>query len=93
MGFKTGLIVGLGVGYVLGAKAGRERYDQLKETWDELSDNPRLREAIGKGRGAVGSGMRAGLHAVEGGVEKAAGAVRKRLGEEGEPEAQSEPSD
>jgi hypothetical protein len=27
--FKTGLIVGLAVGYYYGAKAGRERYEQL----------------------------------------------------------------
>ena len=29
MKFRTGLIVGLGIGYVLGAKAGRDRYDQI----------------------------------------------------------------
>lgn len=28
--FRTGLIVGLGIGYVLGTKAGRERYEQIK---------------------------------------------------------------
>lgn len=30
--FRTGLIIGLGVGYVLGTKAGRERYEQLMRT-------------------------------------------------------------
>ena len=29
MGFRTGVIVGLGVGYVLGARAGRERYEEI----------------------------------------------------------------
>lgn len=29
MGFKAGLVIGAGIGYVLGAKAGRERYDQI----------------------------------------------------------------
>ncbi|HEX9775148.1 MAG TPA: hypothetical protein VGB83_06180 [Actinomycetota bacterium] len=29
MGFKTGLVIGLGVGYVLGTKAGKERYEQM----------------------------------------------------------------
>jgi hypothetical protein len=28
--FRTGLIVGFGIGYVLGTKAGRERYEQIK---------------------------------------------------------------
>ncbi len=30
---KIGLVVGLGVGYVLGARAGRERYEQIKTQW------------------------------------------------------------
>ena len=34
MGFKTGAIIGLGVGYYIGAKAGRERYEQMNR-WAE----------------------------------------------------------
>lgn len=30
---KIGLVVGLGVGYVLGTRAGRERYQQIKTQW------------------------------------------------------------
>ncbi|UJP09901.1 hypothetical protein L2X99_16240 [Microbacterium sp. KUDC0406] len=30
---KIGLVVGLGVGYVLGSRAGRERYEQIKTQW------------------------------------------------------------
>jgi hypothetical protein len=30
VGFKTGLLFGAVAGYVLGAKAGRERYEQIK---------------------------------------------------------------
>lgn len=32
MRFRTGIIIGLGVGYYFGAKAGRERYE-LIEAW------------------------------------------------------------
>ena len=36
--FRTGLIVGFGIGYVLGTKAGRERYEQIasaaRAAWD-----------------------------------------------------------
>ena len=32
MGFKTGAVVGFAVGYYLGSKAGRERYEQIN-TW------------------------------------------------------------
>ncbi|KRA25519.1 hypothetical protein ASD65_14650 [Microbacterium sp. Root61] len=30
---KAGLVIGLGVGYVLGTRAGRERYEQIKTQW------------------------------------------------------------
>lgn len=30
---KIGVVVGLGVGYVLGTRAGRERYEQIKKQW------------------------------------------------------------
>lgn len=30
---KIGLVIGLGVGYVLGSRAGRERYEQIKTQW------------------------------------------------------------
>lgn len=33
---KIGLVVGLGVGYVLGTRAGRERYEQIKTQWLKL---------------------------------------------------------
>ena len=33
---KIGLVVGLGVGYVLGTRAGRERYEQIRTQWLKL---------------------------------------------------------
>ena len=33
MKFRFGLIIGLAIGYVLGAKAGYERYQQIQSTW------------------------------------------------------------
>lgn len=35
---KTTMVLGLGVGYVLGARAGRERFDQLKDALGSLKD-------------------------------------------------------
>ena len=45
MKFRTGLILGLGVGFVLGAKAGRERYDQMKSALDSVRGNETVKRA------------------------------------------------
>ena len=65
MGFKTGLIVGIGAGYVLGARAGRERYDELKATWDQFAGNPSVQRVVTKGREVVETGAQRGIRAVE----------------------------
>ena len=53
MGFKSGLIVGLGVGYVLGAKAGRERYEQMVTTVSDVADRPQVQDLVAKGKGLM----------------------------------------
>jgi len=44
---KTMLLVGLGTGYVLGAKAGRERYEQILSKWQAAWENPAVQEKAG----------------------------------------------
>jgi hypothetical protein len=41
---KIALLAAAGVGYVLGTKAGRERYEQLRKTAQRVSHNPRVQE-------------------------------------------------
>ena len=36
MRFRLGLMVGMGAGYVLGAKAGQERYEEIRERFNTL---------------------------------------------------------
>lgn len=43
---KTGFLVGFGVGYVLGAKAGKERYEQIKQAADSFMGNPKVQETV-----------------------------------------------
>ena len=65
MGFKTGMLVGLGAGFVLGTRAGRERYDELKATWDQFVGNPSVQRVVTKGREVVETGTQRGIRAVE----------------------------
>ncbi|MCP3424334.1 YtxH domain-containing protein [Nocardioides pinisoli] len=41
---KLMLLVAGGVGYVLGARAGRERYDQIKKAATRVKEDPRVQE-------------------------------------------------
>jgi hypothetical protein len=38
---------GIGLGYVLGARAGRERYEQIARTARKVKDNPTVQEKTG----------------------------------------------
>jgi hypothetical protein len=44
MAGKLSFLVGAGAGYVLGARAGRERYDQIAAKVEELWRNPRVQD-------------------------------------------------
>ncbi|MET9698400.1 YtxH domain-containing protein [Streptomyces sp. NPDC006529] len=45
MRYKVTFVVGLALGYVLGTRAGRERYEQLRKSAREISRNPAVRNA------------------------------------------------
>jgi hypothetical protein len=46
MKFRTGVIIGFGVGYVLGAKAGKERYEQIARAAAIVANNPPIRQLL-----------------------------------------------
>jgi len=45
-----GILAVLGVGYVLGAKAGRHRYEQIVGTYHAVTGHPATKSAIDAGR-------------------------------------------
>jgi hypothetical protein len=75
------LLTGLAAGYVLGARAGRERYERIAEATRRLAERPEVRELTGKLRSGLGAGL-----------EKAADTASDRLqqirGDERGPESQ-----
>ncbi|MGW0807410.1 YtxH domain-containing protein [Nonomuraea sp. NPDC002799] len=66
MRYRMTFAMGLAVGYVLGSRAGRERYEQIKRTAQRLADNPRVQEVAG----VVGAQ-----------ASKVAGTARARMGD------------
>jgi hypothetical protein len=75
------LLAGLAAGYVLGARAGRERYEQIAQATRRLTERPEVRELTGSLRSRLGAGL-----------EKAADTASERLqqarGEDRTPEDQ-----
>ncbi|MGP4011083.1 YtxH domain-containing protein [Streptomyces sp. NPDC002814] len=43
MRYRLTFVAGLALGYVLGTRAGRERYEQLKKSAQQISQNPAVR--------------------------------------------------
>ncbi|MDX2595101.1 MULTISPECIES: YtxH domain-containing protein [Streptomyces] len=43
MRYRLTFVAGLALGYVLGTRAGRERYEQLKKSARQISQNPAVR--------------------------------------------------
>ncbi|HEX2051386.1 MAG TPA: hypothetical protein VHJ34_12270 [Actinomycetota bacterium] len=76
MRMRLGFLIGFGAGYVLGAKAGTERYEQLKRLYENVVSSPQFKEASGKARGAVGTGLEQAKEVASEGVSKVSGKVR-----------------
>ena len=45
---KLTLLIAGGIGYVLGTRAGRERYEQIKRAATRVKDDPRVQEKAGQ---------------------------------------------
>ncbi len=52
---KVGLVVGIAAGYVLGSRAGRERYDQIKTEWLKVWNTEPVQKQVGKVKEAAKS--------------------------------------
>jgi hypothetical protein len=50
---KLSLVIGMGAGYVLGSRAGREKYEQLAGTAREMWQSPAVQERAGKVKSAA----------------------------------------
>ncbi|HKZ25928.1 MAG TPA: hypothetical protein VJ398_09085 [Acidimicrobiia bacterium] len=67
MKFRAGMVVGLAAGYVLGTKAGRKRYEQIRRATSKASTHPAVRQVadqatalVDLGRSAIAEGLTVG---------------------------------
>lgn len=76
MGTKTGILIGVGIGYVLGARAGRERYEQIRAGASKVRRFPVVARPLDAAGQKVSDFVRAGGEQV---TDKVADAVKERL--------------
>ncbi|HEY6277219.1 MAG TPA: hypothetical protein VIX86_12910 [Streptosporangiaceae bacterium] len=72
--------VGLGVGYVLGARAGRERYEQLARLARKAADSPAVQQAAGAVQAQAADLAKNTRSKIADQMPKLAGAARSRVG-------------
>src|SRR5207247_8949669 len=85
MRFRWGVIVGFGAGYVLGSRAGRERYEQIRRWWGHFTGSPTVHRATERARELAGEQSKRALYAVQSGMGTAGSAVKERLGNHNDP--------
>jgi hypothetical protein len=76
MRYRFVFFTGLGIGFVLGARAGRERYEQLRKLARKVADSPAVQQAAG----ALQAQATSYAKTAGGKVAGRAGAARAKVG-------------
>jgi hypothetical protein len=61
-----GFLLGVATGYVLGARAGRERYEQIVRSYHRVADHPAVQGAAGVAKAKVTDTVRSRVQAFRG---------------------------
>jgi hypothetical protein len=95
--YRISFLTGLVTGFVLGARAGRERYDQLVKAARSVTEHPAVQQAAGAVQAqAAGMANAAGTkisEGVRGRVPQLAKTARDKVGEHVPGHRHSEPGD
>src|ERR687889_590819 len=80
MRFKSGFLVGLGAGYVLGTRAGQERYQQIVDAASRLRENPGVQRLTGEVNRTVSVGKDRVAETAAAKADEAKEAVASKVG-------------
>jgi hypothetical protein len=80
MKLRTSLLIGFGIGYVLGAKAGRERYEQIRKATRTIAENPPVRQFLGEAKGLADAGTAKARESVAGQLRDASESIKDKVG-------------
>ena len=80
MRFKSGFLVGLSAGYVLGTKAGQERYQQIVDAASKLRENPGVQRLTGEVNRTVSVGKDRVAETAAAKADEAKEAVASKVG-------------
>jgi hypothetical protein len=83
--YRIGFLSGLAVGYVLGARAGRERYEQITRIGRTVADHPATQQAAGAVQAQAAGLAKAAKQKVTDGLQdrmpKLAGTAKDKVGD------------
>ena len=83
MKFRTA--IAFGIGYILGSKAGRDRYEQMRRAYRRATSNERVRKVIDQGKDVVESSTEQVRGVVADQLASAGDAIRDRVDGNGHP--------
>lgn len=76
MGTKFGMVLGAGVGYLLGTRAGRARYEQIKDVAGRVRQNKLVAKPLDAAAERVSEAVRRGGEAA---TDKVVSLVKERM--------------
>ena len=74
MRLRLGLLIGGGIGYVLGARAGRQRSEEIRRGWAAVRRNPSMEQVTNVSQSLSDLGR----SLVAGGFQKTSEAIRRK---------------
>ena len=76
---KLTLLIGIAIGYVLGSRAGRERFEQLRSSARRVASNPTVQSAASKAQETVAAQAPVVADVVKGKATAAASVVADKV--------------